>query len=340
MREYGNVQSRFWTRGAGKLLRGNPDAQAVALYLLSAPSSNMIGLYYLPLPVLVYETGVETTRLPEVLSALAKIGYAFYDEDTDHVWVPEMLQEQLRGPLKDQDKRRQGIVKAVTQYSDCRFYGDFWARYDRELGLGLPPPQTPSKGHGRGSEAPPKPGTVTSNQGQGQEQGFAVEGPSSQEPAEERPVEPPESETMHNSLVATAAHLDRAAGCAAGEFAGVMATLLEDGAAEVRVLAWALDLARRLRQKRVIRNPPGWLRRRVEDLAGDPPDKFGAHREAKLLLGLAQPFTSDGSPPLRGLKFPLEVRPGFIEGKEVPDAVKLGDVVDEALGEGRKEKTA
>ena len=58
MREYAKVAPAFWTGETGRHLRGDANAQRVAFYLMTCPSANMIGLYYLPLPVLAHEIGI------------------------------------------------------------------------------------------------------------------------------------------------------------------------------------------------------------------------------------------------------------------------------------------
>src|ERR1700753_2240226 len=115
MRDYGKIVPTFWTRGSGKALRDNPIARLAALYVMSAPSANMIGIYYLPLPTLAHELGVPLeapSRGPlegasgppsggprgglqgvrDVLDRLAEEGIAFYDDVEELVWVPR------RGP--------------------------------------------------------------------------------------------------------------------------------------------------------------------------------------------------------------------------------------------------
>jgi hypothetical protein len=50
MRDYAKVAPTFWNGETGKKIRElGRDAQVVALYLITCPSSNWIGLYYLPL---------------------------------------------------------------------------------------------------------------------------------------------------------------------------------------------------------------------------------------------------------------------------------------------------
>ena len=58
MRDYGKVSPHFWIGRTGKELRqAGPESQLVALYLLTSPHANMIGLYYMPLTFLSHETG-------------------------------------------------------------------------------------------------------------------------------------------------------------------------------------------------------------------------------------------------------------------------------------------
>ena len=47
MRDYGKVSPHFWLRGSGKKLRGDSEAQVVALYLATSPSANITGLYHI-----------------------------------------------------------------------------------------------------------------------------------------------------------------------------------------------------------------------------------------------------------------------------------------------------
>jgi len=50
MRDFAKVCGQFWIGETGRKLRAaGRDAQTVALYLITCPSANMLGLYYLPL---------------------------------------------------------------------------------------------------------------------------------------------------------------------------------------------------------------------------------------------------------------------------------------------------
>ena len=57
-REYSIVKHTFWTGETGRKLREQgTDSLVVALYLTTCQSASMIGLYYLPIPLLCHETG-------------------------------------------------------------------------------------------------------------------------------------------------------------------------------------------------------------------------------------------------------------------------------------------
>jgi hypothetical protein len=58
MRDFGKVNPQFWIGSTGKRLRGNPEAQLVALYLMTCPHANMIGVFHCPILYISHETGL------------------------------------------------------------------------------------------------------------------------------------------------------------------------------------------------------------------------------------------------------------------------------------------
>ncbi len=53
MRDYGKVSPHFWTGTTGKKLRQTHEGLIVAMYLMTSPHANMLGLYYMPLYMLL-----------------------------------------------------------------------------------------------------------------------------------------------------------------------------------------------------------------------------------------------------------------------------------------------
>jgi hypothetical protein len=155
MREYGKVSPRFWTGETGKKIRAmGCDAQLIALYLLTCPNATMTGLYYLPMPTLVHETGIPFEGASKALASLSEGGFAFYDDASEVVFVPEMARHQIGETLTATDKRVKGVVRELESFSKSRFVLEFYEKYKEAFNL---PRQGPWKGLARGLEGPPKP---------------------------------------------------------------------------------------------------------------------------------------------------------------------------------------
>lgn len=154
MRDYGKVSPRFWIGKTGKAIRAEgANATIAAMYLLTAPGSNMTGLYYLPLVNMQHETGLSDREVVVALAALGKAGFAYYDAEHEVVWVVEMAKYQIAETLKAEDKRVQGVINEIAAYRDCRFYRDFVKKYAEAFHL---PSADLLKGLPRASEAPSK----------------------------------------------------------------------------------------------------------------------------------------------------------------------------------------
>lgn len=149
MRDHANVSPQFWTGSTGKRIReAGRDAQVVALYLVTGPSANMIGLYYLPLPALCHEVGIAPAAARRALRSLDAIGFAYYDDATEYVWLPEMARYQIGPALKPADHRARWIQTQLQQAHHVPFVAQFLARYAAPFHLTV-------------VEAPSKPGTGT-----------------------------------------------------------------------------------------------------------------------------------------------------------------------------------
>lgn len=144
------MSPRFWTGPTGKRIRAmGCEAQVVAIYLMTAPTATMAGLYYLPLPVLAHETGIPFEGASKALLRLSEAGFCSYDPDEEVIWVPEMARHQIGDELKPRDHRVAGLMSALDPYKSCAFIGDFVEKYG--VAFSLPPEalawasQAPSK---------------------------------------------------------------------------------------------------------------------------------------------------------------------------------------------------
>ena len=160
MRAYAKVGPTFWTGETGKALRRKgTDAVVTALYLVTSPHSNMLGLYYQPVMYMAHESGLGIEGASKGLAGCIDVGFCSYDEDTEMVFVHEMAAWQIAEELKATDKRCAGIQKDYDALPDNPFLSRFFDRY--EIAFRLKRRRTfkgemSEGGHGP-YQAPPKP---------------------------------------------------------------------------------------------------------------------------------------------------------------------------------------
>lgn len=130
MRDYGKVSPQFWMGKTGKLLRSKgPEAQIVALYLMTSPHASMIGMYYCPLMYIAHETGLGIEGASKGLQGAIEADYCSYDEASEVVWVHEMIRFQISDELKDSDKRCKGVQNEYDALPDNPYLVPFFDRY-------------------------------------------------------------------------------------------------------------------------------------------------------------------------------------------------------------------
>lgn len=169
MRDYAQISPRFWTGETGKKLRGHLEAQVVAMYLMSAPGSHMIGMYTLEIPTLCHHIGLSLEGAEKGLARLEDLGFAHFDSEAELVWVPEMAAFQISEHLKRGDHRIKGVENELENYKKSKFYNRFVERYAKCFNLSIEPLNTASP-----LEAPSKPGTRA---GAGERTGTRAEEP-------------------------------------------------------------------------------------------------------------------------------------------------------------------
>ena len=157
MREYGIVSPMFWVGETGRALRKDPNAQRVAIYLMTSPSSEMTGVYYCPLTAILNDVGsfeapykplVSPSKAPlegstsplegvkQAILTLIKLDFCFYDFESEFVFVKEMARWQIGESLKEKDNRVIGLrkyVKSMPKPIAARFL----ERYNDDFHLGF-----------------------------------------------------------------------------------------------------------------------------------------------------------------------------------------------------------
>lgn len=129
MRDYGKVSPLFWTGATGKELRKQPEALIVAMYLMTSPHANMLGLYYMPTLYIAHETGLGIEGALKGLRWAEQVGFCSYDHDSEMVWVHEMAKFQIAESLKDTDKRCLGVQNEYNSLGSNPYLEGFFDKY-------------------------------------------------------------------------------------------------------------------------------------------------------------------------------------------------------------------
>lgn len=135
MRNFGAVSPLFWTGKTGRLLRADRDAQVVALYLMTAPSSHQTGIYYLPVAYISNDTGIPIEGASKALTRVIQGGFCLYDASAEWIWVREMAIWQIGEPTSDADKRVVGLQNYYANLPNLSFLPDFFDRYEKVFRL-------------------------------------------------------------------------------------------------------------------------------------------------------------------------------------------------------------
>ncbi len=161
MRDYGMVSPRFWIGETGRKLRKFPDAQRIAMYLLTAPMADMTGVFYCPVATILNDVGAPCEPLlnsskglsspsegastpldrgfegvKKALLTLQELGFCVYDFESEYVFVKEMARWQIAPRLKPSDNRSKGLRKTVENMPNP-MRARFIARYNEDFSLGF-----------------------------------------------------------------------------------------------------------------------------------------------------------------------------------------------------------
>jgi hypothetical protein len=171
MRDYSKVGPQFWIGKTGKALRKQGiEAQMVAMYLMTSPHANMLGLYYIPQTFIAHETGLGLEGAMKGLQGCIDAGFCRYDEDSEVVWVIEMARFQVGDQLKDKDLRIKGVQNEYDSLPDNPYLAVFFDMYAAAFCM------TSKRGETSPLEAPSKPlGSQEQEQEQEQKQEQAQE---------------------------------------------------------------------------------------------------------------------------------------------------------------------
>lgn len=177
VREYAKVGPKLWHGQTFKALRKRgPEGVIVGLYLMTSPSSNMLGLFNQPILYMAHETGLGEQGALKGLHECIEAGFCSYDMETEIVWVHEMAKYQIAAELKATDLRCKGIQKDYETLPDNPFLGAFFDAYCEPFHMSA---RRGFEGFEEGASKPPPKPLRSQEQEQEQEKEKGAKAPSS-----------------------------------------------------------------------------------------------------------------------------------------------------------------
>lgn len=135
MRDYGKVSPQFWIGRSGKAMRGNPAVQVLALYLMTSPHANMIGVFHCPIAYMALETGLSFEGTSKALQSLIEADFCTFDEADEYVFVHSFALHQVGESLSPADKRCKGVENELAKVPKNQCWQAFRARYAEPFNL-------------------------------------------------------------------------------------------------------------------------------------------------------------------------------------------------------------
>ena len=156
---YSKVFVKIWHSKDFRTL--SEEGKMLFLYLLTSPHRNMGGFYYLPLPYLCFDVGLDEKRVSKAFKELADKDMALYDYNTQVVLIKKWF---CYNPIENENQAK-GLNKQLAEVPKSRLFEPFidcikkHCKYTETIlkGFDIPSPN-PSE---RVSKPYTKPGTGT-----------------------------------------------------------------------------------------------------------------------------------------------------------------------------------
>lgn len=129
MKDVALVHSTFWTGETGLAIRGNADAQRVALYAITSPASDSTGMYAISTKAISHDVGISEPAVKKAMTLLTDLGFLKYSEEWSWLWVVEMLRFQMGDSMRRTDNRVLALQKFVDRHAKYPFIEEFCAKY-------------------------------------------------------------------------------------------------------------------------------------------------------------------------------------------------------------------
>ena len=116
---YSKVFVKIWHSKDFRML--SEEGKMLFLYLLTSPHRNMGGFYYLPLPYLCFDVGLDENRVTKAFEELDDRGMAVYDKDAQVVLIKKWF---CYNPIENENQAK-GLNKQLAEIPKSKLFESF-----------------------------------------------------------------------------------------------------------------------------------------------------------------------------------------------------------------------
>ena len=116
---YSKVFVKIWHSKDFRML--SEEGKMLFLYLLTSPHRNMGGFYYLPLPYLCFDVGLDEKRVIKAFEELTDKDMALYDYDTQVVLIKKWF---CYNPIENENQAK-GLNKQLAEIPKSKLFKPF-----------------------------------------------------------------------------------------------------------------------------------------------------------------------------------------------------------------------
>ena len=126
----------FWSERQVEAFRTcDLKTKMLAIYLMTSPFGNKLGLYYLPLDMMRHHTGLSLQAVKKALTELNRRRFCFYDYEYHFVWIFDFIHTQIKFPLTSKGFRRH-VDDLMRNTPSLPFLGTFFKRHPELIEFG------------------------------------------------------------------------------------------------------------------------------------------------------------------------------------------------------------
>jgi len=138
MANYMKINGNFWIGDTGRRLRGDVNAQIVAMYLVTTHHAEATGVFHCPIMYIAHETGIGIESATNGITRLIEERFCVYDFDSEYVFVRRMAYHQIGGSINKNDNRAEWVKRrfndmprGIIRDAFLDEYGDAFSIVDR-----------------------------------------------------------------------------------------------------------------------------------------------------------------------------------------------------------------